>query len=525
MKKLLFFLCLILGIVIFYGCNKDLKNDVDDLKKTTIVDVYFEGENLMVVYSNGTTETVALPDYLSATLVQSINFDAETGDLNVTFNDGSTSVFEIIDHDMEKYLAQDVDGKYYVKDIKLGDVSLADFKYDAQNNLVEIATRYLIDNEVTDVAKVVKTYTGNVNTGYSMYLYSFGKDVDSETDNVYDYEYLSFDHSLSAEEILSANGDGTYTYYIFDYSSGSDHYYDSYSPCVWVPESEFDATDGYYYSKISDNEFCLIPSDATKLSTKTVGGVDSVLVAAELKETINSVVEKGEIYDTINAEIQYNAAGLAEKIIVEPDESYILNTYNANNMLIKNEYFNWDDVASEWVKDDMYITHTYNSDNLIVSSTMYYTEDTVEKTREIYKVTYDDQKNPVTISLYQEEDIDWEYVNGENGGYTFKPVVVREAGYLDLVKIEYNYNMKNFWGNTWNSLIPELKGIQMNNAPKKILYANHFSYADMEYSNFNEGGYPKSVKAKAKIYDIGDEAYFGFIDFSAELIIDYLKLE
>ncbi|MBN2349285.1 MAG: hypothetical protein JXJ22_10630 [Bacteroidales bacterium] len=547
MRKLISFISALIVLTFFYGCTKDVQDQVDQLQQDvnlTIVDVYFVGEDLIIEYSNGETATVTLPESITQTAVSALNFDQATGLLTLTFSDGNTSTYEIINHDQELLLAQDVNGKYYLQEIALGDVSLADFTYDTEKRLTEIAVRFLFNNEVADILKVVNTYSGDQNTGYTMYLYAFQQEANTSQTYVYYSNSVNFDHQLTSEEQLVDNGDGTFTYYSYSYSSGSYYYYYSYSPCVWVPVDDLnecgDADQDYYYP-ISGNEFYRIYPYNSRWQYKDIDGIYSALVQANYMVTVNSVVEKGNIYDTIKVDVNYNSAGLAEKIYTYTDENdvpleYILNTYDANNLLVKNEYYVWNDITEVWEKMDEYISHTYNSENLIESSTWHYlNSEDAEETRQVYGVTYDDQNNPVLVSAFMDEDIEWQFVEGTGGEYTYEPVVVRPAGLVDVLKVEYNYNMKNFWGNTWNSIIPELKGLQMNNAPKKILYADHFSYANMEYSDFNEGGYPQTLTAAAKILE--DDFFFGpsmrasgpsiYVggDVNIELTLDYLKLD
>jgi len=539
-KFKIFFSCIVFCSLFMVSCQKDVKDDVDTLKKTTIVDVKFEGTQMVVTYSDGETKTVDLPSSVTQSVVKSTDYDEETGVLTITFTDGSTSTYQIISHDEELVLAQDVNGKYNLQEIKMGDVSLADFTYDTQKRLTQIAVRFLLNDEVTNIAKVVNTYTGSTNTGYTLYTYATDQSVSYGSNYLGSGSsaYVSFDHQLTTEETIVDNGDGTYTYYSYNYSSGSTYYYYRYDHCVYVSEdSIYDCRNNdqnYYYKKISSNEFYRVPTWSSMWNYKTVDDVTMVLMQADYIYTITGIVNKGDIKDTITVKVEYNSAGLADKMYQwtygsdDTPNVYIQNTYDANNLLIENDLYYKD--GDEWVMDSSnYITHTYNSNKQLVSSTLHYKKDGKPATRLIYEVTYDDQNNPTTIAVYQDEKVEWQFVEGTDGNYTYEPVVTKAAGLQDMVKIEYNYYMKNFWGNTWESIIPELKGIKLNNAPTKILYAGHFSYANMEYSNFNDGGYPQTVTMTVKPFDLdislksSMSGVIGLVDFSAELTLNYVK--
>lgn len=128
------------------------------------------------------------------------------------------------------------------------------------------------------------------------------------------------------------------------------------------------------------------------------------------------------------------------------------------------------------------------------------------KAIEVAKILYDNKNNPVefqvnssklkglgyekilnTIGLIYEYD----YYDEEKGcvvrGYKYS------EGYVPLLKIAYNYNMKNLMNRTLLAIHPILSLIQTNNAIEKLIWAGHSS-CFAEYSDYNEGGYPRKVK-------------------------------
>lgn len=125
----------------------------------------------------------------------------------------------------------------------------------------------------------------------------------------------------------------------------------------------------------------------------------------------------------------------------------------------------------------------------------------------VAQVIYDNKSNPVefqvnssklkglgyektlhTIGLIYEYD----YYDKDKGcvvrGYKYAD------GYAPLLKIAYNYNLKNFMNHTLLAIHPILSLIKTNNAIEELIWAGHGSCFFAEYSDYNEGGYPQKVK-------------------------------
>lgn len=83
-------------------------------------------------------------------------------------------------------------------------------------------------------------------------------------------------------------------------------------------------------------------------------------------------------------------------------------------------------------------------------------------------------------------------------------VTIREAGLYKVAMIEYNYTFKNFLGNTITALVPELEGYKIVNAIKRVTTPNSYSFANIEYKEFNEFGYPQRMQMDAADAEGGD---------------------
>lgn len=126
---------------------------------------------------------------------------------------------------------------------------------------------------------------------------------------------------------------------------------------------------------------------------------------------------------------------------------------------------------------------------------------------EVAKVIYDNKNNPIEFQvnssklkgLGYEKTLcaigliyEYDYYDEEKGcvvrGYKYS------EGYAPLLKIAYNYNLKNFMNHTLLAVHPILSLIQTNNAIEELIWAGHGSCFFAEYSDYNEGGYPQKVK-------------------------------
>ena len=126
---------------------------------------------------------------------------------------------------------------------------------------------------------------------------------------------------------------------------------------------------------------------------------------------------------------------------------------------------------------------------------------------EVAKVLYDTKNNPIEFQVNSSKlkglgyerilsmiglIYEYDYYDKDKGcvvrGYKYSD------GYAPLLKIAYNYNLKNFMNHTLLAAHPILSLIQTNNAVEELIWAGHGSCFFAEYSDYNEGGYPQKVK-------------------------------
>lgn len=80
--------------------------------------------------------------------------------------------------------------------------------------------------------------------------------------------------------------------------------------------------------------------------------------------------------------------------------------------------------------------------------------------------------------------------------------VIEKVKYTDgpLLKVNYNYGLKNFMNHTWVSINPLFQNVLMNNnAFSELIWAGHGSCYIAEYTNYNNGGYPTEFKGILQI--------------------------
>lgn len=75
------------------------------------------------------------------------------------------------------------------------------------------------------------------------------------------------------------------------------------------------------------------------------------------------------------------------------------------------------------------------------------------------------------------------------------------SGNQPLLKINYNYGLKNFMNHTFTALNPILNTFNTNNAISELIWAGHGSCFMTEFSNYNEGGYPTRFKGVLQLSD------------------------
>lgn len=232
---------------------------------------------------------------------------------------------------------------------------------------------------------------------------------------------------------------------------------------------------------------------------------------------------RGEKSENVGgALLEYDSKGNLVKINEWEDQEsdvfeYIANSFNLDNLLTEShlsyfetdEVYNedtqrWEETGGEWIEEDGFLKYEYNSDKLLIK-TILINEDGEEIT--LSEIKYDDKQNPIEIYKYNSPEYDGKR-NPSTGEY--EKVLVEKGELVSILKIEYDYSMKNFLHHTMGLVFPELTNINFNNAPKRITQTGTIVAGSITYHNFNDGGYPQLIKYIGN-NDEGD-AYNGEIE-------------
>ncbi|WP_461632354.1 hypothetical protein [Labilibaculum euxinus] len=496
--------------------------------------------------------------------IQSISFDQSTGVMTITLTNGTESKFVIDNKDgsLAAYIMEDLNGKYLVKKITMGDIPYAEFEYNDDHQITKLTSysangyqtfkRFEVEKKYVDGKPsklLTRRFATEKTTKYSdeeyintitkyvefdedkgewflseeygrIYYYSFRNKTNGKFKY---YRYFAVKDDRLYNEI-SENYDGTYRVYyyqsnvkVYNEETSTDdyyYYYDVFDEC-YVYENSQD-----YWEKsvkIADNEFKIYNRSSDYFNVNGSSDYREYYHLVSTR-TIKGEFNIGELMSETYSDLVYDSSNKVEKIYESKEEgveatSYIRNSYNGDN-LAKTERFSKD--GDNWVKEAKYSTYQYNSQNLLTQSIEH---DAEENEKVISKIEYDQEGNPIEIFKYYSEQVDrYGIVNPETGIREYQDVVVAEAGLYSYAKLEYNYTMKNFFGNTFAGLFPELYGFNFNNSLKRATLSNSFISGAIEYKNFNEGGYPETMEFIGSHLEYG-ESYAG------QLKIEYQKIE
>lgn len=504
--------------------------------------------------------------------IQSIVFDEATGVMTITLTNGEESKFVInnTDGNLVANIMEDLNGKYLVKKITMGDIPYAEFEYNDDHQITKL-TSYAANGYQTfksfDVEKeyenallvkvITRRYAKEKTTEYSDEYYenSITKEVEfgeykgdqfieensdgsyyyygyqwNNEGKYYYYRYYANKDDRLVNELVS-NGDGTYTVYSLysdhsvynDETSTYDIYYryKVYDKCFVYDEYQGRSEMSI---KVANNQFKIYSGNSYSIMVEGFEEYRNIFYFRS-NRTILGFYEVGDLMDETYSDLVYDSSNKVEKIYESKEEgveatSYILNSYDGDN-LAKIESFKKD--ADNWVKETKYLTFTYNSAGLLKETIEHDAEDTETV---VAKVDYDKEGNPTEIFKHYGDlsygDVfgyyNFEIINPETGLRYDSDDVYIEAGLHSVAKIEYNYTMKNFFGNTIAGLFPELYGFNFNNALKGVTLSNSVVAGAIEYKDFNEGGYPETMEFIGSYLEYG-ESYTG------QLKVEYQKIE
>jgi hypothetical protein len=493
--------------------------------------------------------------------IKSITYDPSTGMMTITLTNDQLTKFVVAsnsDGDLSAKILEDLNGKYVMTKATMGDIPFAEIEYNDENQITKMTSYTANGYQVFKCFEVEKTYDNGKpskivtrrfatektvkysdeyyvntitkevelddfkgdkfvveNSDGSFYYYEGGYELNSGKYSYYKYYAKKQDGADTGNEMVS-NGDGTFKVFVYQgdvmYNDVDYDYYRIYDECYVYDESQEDYNKTV---KISNNQFKRYRYNHGYFIISGVG-VYKYFYCLSIIRTIEGSYESGDLMSETFAELEYNSSNQLVKIYESRKEgveasAYMQNYYGVGN-IIKTE--NYIKNEGNWQKESKYLTYEYNSQNLLTQTIEHDAEGNEKITS---KVIYDLEGNPIEIFKFFSEVVDRHgIVNPETGIRVYQDVVVAKAGLYSYAKLEYNYTMKNFFGNTFAGLFPELYGFNFNNALKRVSISNSINAGAIEYKDFNDGGYPETMEF---IGGGEDESYIG------QLKIEYLKIE
>lgn len=500
--------------------------------------------------------------------IKSITYDSVTEIMTITLTNGEFNKFVIStgsDGTLSASIMEDLNGKYVMTKATMGDIPYAVVEYNEENQITKMTSYTANGYQLLKSVEIEKAYLNGKPSKIVTRRFATEKTVKYEIEyaqNRRGYEEVILNEDKGSE-FVKENQDGTYSYFnrYGSYGSG-DIIYRKYFATkgarleneiidngdgtfkVFSFRDQFDVhnvdpigNDVYYYYGVYDD--CLVADneDGIEKSLKIAEGVFKIYehhwggsdfyISGELvtkyldkyfyTRTITGVYEIGDLMSETFAELEYNSSNQLEKIYESREEraeasSYMQNYYAAGN-IVKTERYDKED--NSWVKDEAYLSFDYNSQNLLTQTIE---NDAVGNEKIIAKIDYDQEGNPIEIFKYMNEQVDEDrWIIDPTTGLGSSQNVVAEAGLYSVAKLEYNYTMKNFLGNTFAGLFPELYGFNFNNALKRVSISNSINAGAIDYKDFNDGGYPETMQF---IGSSGDgESFVG------QLKIEYKKID
>ena len=337
-------------------------------------------------------------------------------------------------------------------------------------------------------------------------------DIDYEIEEWISTETTSFPGD-SGYSFVMKDGE-MYSYYDNGFYNGSEYQYNTRSHCWFVEDDDIDYDSYEKYFPVAGEDSVFYKSYSNYYSMSIDEKYGHLYYPNEIIR-VTDIYQAGETMDTLKTRLTVKDNGLIEKVETlhwenEDVTGYFEMTYDNNDLMTSIDFYDVRTYLKKSAGDDspeeprvehyMTLNMSYTESLLTSLNADFFDEEgALEETVEVGQMVYDDAGNPIEIWSSQ---VDYYNDNGPNfvvdasGRISIEPI---SNELKKIVEIEYNYTLPNFFGKTLEYLIPELKGLKINNAPVRITQSGFFNFAQMEYFDFNEGGYPAKVKLDANI--------------------------
>jgi hypothetical protein len=538
MKKVLYFFIMLAGL---YSCSKDensgLQDEVDSLKGRleaiekgkTVINVEFKDANMIFTYSSGEKVTLPLPkglDGINGTNgtngigIKEITYTETTGILKITLTNGNVSEFKIVTNgnSLTAVLLSDVNGSYLLSNASMGCLNLADITYTDNNQVASITNNTIADRQQVKSSEITNQYTNGklVNVIQKHFVTSSREYWDNIVNpNNGIMTEKRYAQKPNSEYICTANSDGTFSievYYGVSYSSSTNipeyKYYTNPRTYkyIMVTNNELNSKMSIYitnYStgilKLSDKKIVQLESGYVYSSTKrTDGKWDNIVYCTRYNErNLISNTKLGDVITNNNYAIESNDKGLMSTITLYRNSSVIPEyqlrlTYNVASKVVKSEKFV--QTNGSWTSTGTFLAYEYNTTNQVTTINRFTPDGKSEKVAE---TIYDKNGNPIEIYALQDAvySNSWdEWFNPVTNSFEYKSHLIKPAGFRLIATFEYDYQLKNFFGNSITAINPILDHYKVVNAIKRAWSAEEYGLNGwINYQDYNEFGYPQSM--------------------------------
>jgi hypothetical protein len=527
MKKV-FYLLVVLAAL--FGCSKDedsgLKDDVAKMKERldaiekgkTVINVEFKDTDMILTYSSGDKVTLPLPKGLNGANgsngkdgagIQTMAYNETTGILTITLTNGNVSDFKIVESGskLTAVLLSDVNGSYLLTNANVGSLNLVSLTYNDQNQVVSMVKNVIDDriqvksfettNEYSNglLASITqKQYATSTRDNWKRIILPSSTKMYSKTKRGEDFSVKDLGDGFYETVIyLGQSSDGSYGYetaqktYKMEVVTDQQQYF-SYS----FPSPS-------KYLKISDSKMIRPNYGYVYSSTKRDDGkyVNIIYVYYGEYDELKSV-KVGDMLSNSRYAIENNDKGLISTITRYNDglatpEYQLRLTYNSTNKVAKSEKFV--QANGSWTSTGSYLAYEYNEANQNTQINRITADG--KGSEKVMATTYDSYGNPLEIYALQGAIFSGyadSWFNPDTQTFVQGGRLVEPAGFRLFAKFEYDYKLKNFFGNSITVLNPILDHYKVVNALKRGWSADEYNLNGwITYQDYNEFGYPQSL--------------------------------
>lgn len=532
------FLFLLFAVGSLFSCSNDENSGMqDDLKKIqerldaiekgkTVINVEFKDTNMIVTYSSGEKVTIPLPkglDGINGTNgkdgtngtngkdgvgIQTITYNEVTSILKITLTNGNISEFKIVTSGsgLSAVLLSDTNGAYLLTNVYMGALNFANITYNDKNQVASIVNNIIEERQQAKSTEIVSEYANGLLVGVTEKRFA------TANNQYWDYFHVSENYTIkyynngqvpSSDFICTKEaGKDTYTLEVYNKDSKASKIYQNAYMHTYLTDAQQSIKSEANFDwneviKITDSRIIQPSRGIVYSSTYRSADKKWVNVVYLTSYAISNLLSNTKLGDVISSRrfvITNNSKGLMTAItcyrtgVTQPEYELRL-TYNAANKVVKSEKYV--QVNGAWAISGDYLAYEYNATNQVTCISRFGSDG---KSAKVQETVYDKNGNPIEIYALQNAVYSWDsWYNPETNRFE-NGRIIKPRGFRLLAKFEYNYQLKNFFGNSISAINPLLDHYKIVNAIKRAWSAEEYSLNGwIDYTDYDEFGYPKTM--------------------------------